>query len=72
MYLKDKLIVAIIDILYSVIIILATIESWINPITAVVLIILIGIITRLYMEIKEDKYKRDMHDNLENIAKKQQ
>ena len=71
MYLKDKLIVAIIDILYSVIIILATIESWINPITAVVLIILIGIITRLYMEIKEDKYKRDMHDNLENIAKKQ-
>lgn len=71
MYLKDKFIVAIIDILYSVIIILATIESWINPIIAVVLIILIGIITRLYIAIKEDKYKRDMHDNLENIAKKQ-
>lgn len=68
MYLADRITLCIIDILYIIIVILGVTKNIISVIAAVILLIIIALCSITYIAIRDDIYKKDMHNNLERIA----
>ncbi len=71
MYLKDRLVIALCEIIWIIAVALMVITNIINFYIGLVLIIAILLIGRVVVIIQEERYKRDIHDNLEKIAKNQ-
>lgn len=67
MYLKDRLYVALVEILLTVLIFLF-IMLGLNFFIALLLIIVVLISGRIYIILQIEKYQKENHDNLERIA----
>lgn len=68
MYLKDRLIVGTIEILWTIVIFLFIMSEIIDFFFGLILIIIILIVGKIYLTLQVEKYKKEMHDNLEKMA----